>query len=81
MKRNFTIFELLCFIFGCTVCAILLVNVLGVMILKIPTTPENAALRSQLVDLMKYIAGAIIGICSAKVVGNNQKSNDNGKET
>lgn len=60
MKRNFTIFELLCFIFGCTVCAILLVNVLGVM---------------------KYIAGAIIGICSAKVVGNNQKSNDNGKET
>lgn len=73
MKSNFNVFELLCFIFGCTVCAVLLVNVVGVMLLKIPTTPENAALRSQLVDLLKYIAGAVIGICSAKVTNNNDR--------
>lgn len=72
MKNNsYNIWELLAFIFGCTVCAILLVNVIGMFILKIPTTADNAGVRNSLVDLLKYIAGAIIGIISAKVVGNN----------
>ena len=72
MNRGFTIWELLGFIFGCTVCAILLVNGFGIFILKIPTTPENAGIRASLMDLLKYIAGAVIGIVSAKVVGKNE---------
>ena len=71
-NSKYTIWELLGFIFGCTVCAILLVNVIGMLVLRIPTTPENAGVRNSLIDLLKYIAGAIIGIISAKVVGNNK---------
>ena len=73
MKNSYNIWELLCFIFGCTVCAILLVNVIGVFIMKIPTTPENTQIRASLVDLLKYIAGAVIGIASAKVVNKNKE--------
>lgn len=71
-NANYNIWELLCFIFGCTVCAILLVNVIGMFVLKIPTTPENEGVRNSLIDLLKYIAGAVIGIISAKVVGKNE---------
>ncbi len=73
MKNSYTIWELLGFIFGCTVCAILLVNVIGMFVLKIPSTPDNAGVRNSLIDLLKYIAGAIIGIISAKVLN---KTND-----
>ena len=71
MNKGYSIWELLCFIFGCTVCAILLVNVVAMMIFKIPTTAENSALRMGLIDLLKYISGAVIGIASAKVINKN----------
>jgi len=67
--NKFTIWELLIFITGCTVCAILLTNVLAIVILKIPSTPENKDIRAQLIDMLKYIEGAVMGIASAKIVG------------
>jgi hypothetical protein len=76
MKSN-KIWEWLGFIFGCTVCAVILVYVLGGLILRIPITPDNAQIRLSFVDLIKYIAGVITGIISAKVVGNANTNNDN----
>lgn len=76
-KAKYNIWELLCFIFGCTVCAVLLINVLGALVLNIPTTAINQQIRLQLIDLLKYIAGAIIGIASAKVVGKKNDTHEN----
>lgn len=62
-------YQLSVFLIILTVCVVLLVQVIGAAVLNMPTNAENSALRIQLVDLMKYMAGAALGIISAKLVG------------
>jgi hypothetical protein len=80
---KYSIWELLCFIMGITVCTVILVYVLGAIILKgQATNPDNLQLRLQMIDLLKFMAGAVIGIASTKVVGSNpyRKNEDEKKE-
>jgi hypothetical protein len=81
-QNNHSIWDWLGFIFGCTVCTVILVYIIGGLILRIPTTPDNVQIRLSFVDLVKYLSGVITGIISMKVVGttpNKKQDNDTTK--
>ncbi len=67
MKKEYSIYDLLVFIFGCTICFILIANTAGWIILRIPTTKENEAIRTQFADIIKVISGSLMTIIVYKV--------------
>lgn len=77
MKRSkYTIWELLVFIFGCTVCTVLLAISFAIIISGEPTTAANLQVRVELLNFLKYITCTIMGIVSAIVVVNQNERKD-----
>ena len=66
MNKN-NIWEWIVLMFAATICVILLANVIGVLILKIPTNADNAAMRSKLVDMLNTMYGSLITIIGFKI--------------
>ena len=64
MKYN--AWELVIIIFSVTICMILLTNVIGVFVLKIPTNPDNKELRLKMADLLNTISSSILTIVAMK---------------
>lgn len=77
MKKEYTIYDMMVFIFVCTVSFILIMAVSAMFVFKIPTTVENAPIRSGLIDLLKVIAGSVLTIIGSKL--SNLIKSDNGK--
>ena len=53
--KNIDVYKLGFFISLCTVCYVVIVSVTSIMIFKVPTTPENAAIRSAIINLVLAI--------------------------
>jgi hypothetical protein len=65
--KGSNIWAILTFIFGCTVCVVLIANQFGALILKIPTNADNIELRLRLADILNTICGFVMGIVAAKL--------------
>lgn len=66
MGRKPSIYELLLFIFGCSLCLYVFVGVIAMML--IPTNPDNVEIRKQLVAIIHIILGSVMAILSAKLI-------------
>jgi len=64
MKYN--AWELVIVIFSVTICMILLMNVIGIFLMKIPTNPDNKELRLKMADLLNTIASSVLTIVAMK---------------
>ena len=67
MKREYSIYDLLLFIFGCTVCLVIILTVGGVIIFKLPTTAENTKVREAIIGILSIIAGSVLTILGQKL--------------
>jgi hypothetical protein len=61
--------EFLLRLFGCTICACLLIYFIGMFALKQQTNTLNLPLRAKLVDLLSFMAAQILAIVYVKVTG------------
>jgi len=64
MKYN--VWELVIIIFSVTICMILLTNVIGIFLMKIPTNPDNKELRLKMADLVNTISSSVLTIVAMK---------------
>ena len=67
MKQQYNLYDWLVFIIGITVCLILLINIISIVVLKIPTTADNLPIRSKLADILNGLIGSLLTIVGAKL--------------
>ena len=67
MKKDYNIYDLLLFIFGCTVCLVIILVVGGIVIFKVPSTVENTKVREAILGIVGIIAGGVLTILGQKL--------------
>ncbi len=66
MGNKPTLYELLLFVLGCTLCLFILVEV--VIMVIVPTNPNNIEIRKQMMSIINFVSGGIMGILSTKLL-------------
>jgi len=69
--KKYDVDEIIKLVFAFTVCAMMLISIVGIIISG-KTTSDNSAIRSSVIDLMTFIAGVILGNKLEKTKNNIQ---------
>lgn len=65
-KRKPSLYEWLLFIVGCSLCLFILTEV--IIMALIPTNPDNVEIRKQMMSIINFLSGGIMGILSTKLL-------------